>query len=332
VAVVDALATGVRHARWNLTAKAAASVCARMVIGVATRLPTPTDFQPIAGDWPPYDDNCRGFIWNPSGHVIGLLLAAFELSYRGHFGLAKALHAVNLLQAVRLISLQQHYTVDVITALGVAFYVDQAIERHLSTRVDKIDTMHHSDHSENGGGDSTNASRPCKLQFRIEPSGTIATATLLWDKAPRTCRAIVDSLPFTSHCFHGRNSGAEALLLTPKVISHLPQDETENGTTEHRLGDVLFGFERAGSCHGGAAANWSSSGGGGGGDVSEIAWIYGHAAQACFWVKDNSTGYRREVACLNRFAEMDGEPKGFYAESAGLQQTGRREIIVTSIC
>ena len=29
-------------------------------------------------------------------------------------------------------SLQQHYTVDVITALGVAYFVDQVIEQYLS--------------------------------------------------------------------------------------------------------------------------------------------------------------------------------------------------------
>ena len=31
---------------------------------------------------------------------------------------------------------------------------------------------------------------------------------------------------------HGRNSGDEALLCTPNLISHLPQDASENATTE----------------------------------------------------------------------------------------------------
>ena len=106
----------------------------------------------------------------------------------------------------------------------------------------------------------------------------------------------------------GRNSGAEALLVTPSLISHLPQDESENATTEHKLGDVLFGYEPAGFCHGGAAASASAS---------EIAWIYGEAAQACYWVSEKGPPhtegpYRRQAATLNVFARIV-EEDGFYS-------------------
>ena len=86
------------------------------------------------------------------------------------------------------------------------------------------------------------------LNFRIDCSdGSVATAkaTLLWDKAPQTCEAITKQLPIETHCWHGRNSGAEALLVTPTLISHVPQDATENATTEHKIGNILFGYEPA---------------------------------------------------------------------------------------
>lgn len=39
-------------------------------------------------------------------------------------------------------------------------------------------------------------------------------------------------------------------MVLPRVISHLPQDATENGTTTHALGNVLFGFEAKGEHRG----------------------------------------------------------------------------------
>ena len=82
------------------------------------------------------------------------------------------------------------------------------------------------------------AARPSAIRIEMVQSGATATATLLWDQvslppfstglnqwsqAPGTCAAIVASLPFSTVCWHGRNSGAEALCLTPTVISDLPQ-------------------------------------------------------------------------------------------------------------
>merc|ERR1712166_894841 len=90
------------------------------------------------------------------------------------------------------------------------------------------------------------AARPSAIRIEMVQSGATATATLLWDQAPKTCAAIVASLPFSTVCWHGRNSGAEALCLTPTVISDLPQDESENATTEHAVDDLVFGYEPAG--------------------------------------------------------------------------------------
>ena len=166
------------------------------------------------------------------------------------------------------------------------------------------------------------AVRPRYLRFRLGDSAT-ATAELLWEAAPRTCAAIVAQLPIDTHAWHGRNSGSEALLLTPKVITDVPQDSTEGATTEHRLGDVLFGFERAGSCHGGAGAE----------DVSEIAWIYGHAAQACFWLSEHGPPhdkppFRRVAASINAFARIT-EENGFYEASGRMGRYGQQRVVVT---
>ncbi len=65
--------------------------------------------------------------------------------------------------------------------------------------------------------------RPAAISIRLPQTGATATAELLWDKAPRTCAAIVSMLPFEMVCWHGKNSGAEALCLTPEVITDLPQ-------------------------------------------------------------------------------------------------------------
>ena len=58
-----------------------------------------------------------------------------------------------------------------------------------------------------------------------------AKVKLLWDKAPRTCASIVDTLPSTMLASHGRHSGGEALCITNRVIS-LGQ---ENATTDFEV-------------------------------------------------------------------------------------------------
>ena len=113
------------------------------------------------------------------------------------------------------------------------------------------------------------------------------------------------------------------MLVTPICISDIPQDRTENGKRVHKLGNVLFGFEPRGFCVGGAGPH----------DCSEIAWIYGMAAQACYWVsKKGGTlhgkpPYRRQPATLNQFAQIVDED-GFYVASKNLIKTGELRIIV----
>eukprot|EP00949_MAST-11_sp_MAST-11-sp1_P002625 g2625.t1 len=305
----DALYSGVVRHRWNLTAKAAACACARMFIGMSTQLPMPEGYTPIPGDWPPHNPSCKGFVYNPSGHTVGLLLSALDLRRRGHVTLSWIIHTVNALQALRLIATRGHFSVDIITGVLLAYAVDTSLEPVLASS--KTEIIHAPKFS----------GRPSRIRFDIDDGAATATAILLWEKAPKTCQAICDALPIISHCIHGRNSGAEALLVTPSVIDWVQQGPEENGTENHCEGDVLFGFEAAGSCHGGAKNN---------ADVSEIAWIYGPAAQATYWLPNGSGGFRRQAVTLNRFARIE-EENDFYKQSANLPVTGQRRIVVTAV-
>ena len=77
------------------------------------------------------------------------------------------------------------------------------------------------------------------------------------------------------------------------------------------------------------------SGGAGTDDASEIAWIYGPAAQACYWLSEKGPPhdvgpFYRQAANLNVFAKIERED-GFYKESARLQRYGQQRIFVTKI-
>ena len=163
--------------------------------------------------------------------------------------------------------------------------------------------------------------QPTILKFEIPSLNASATAKLLWDKAPLTCEAIVSQMPYTTMAFHGRNSGDEALCLTPSCITNVKQDETENAQTEHNKNGVYFGFEEAGKSYGGASS---------GSSCSEIAWIYGDAAQACNWQSvhgepHDKPPFVRKAANINLFAIII-EENNFYTASSMLQRKGEQEI------
>ena len=123
-----AVITGLKDGRWQMLTKGAVCIVVRVVFGLATQLPVPQGYQAVDGDWPPATGSCLGFIFNPSGHVIGVTLLALELRGRGWTAAALATDAVNVLQTVRLIALQGHYTIDVLTALLIAHAVDPRVE------------------------------------------------------------------------------------------------------------------------------------------------------------------------------------------------------------
>ena len=119
---------GIVEDEWRFAVKGLACLVARQAFGLATRLPVPPGYVRIEGDWPPETEACPGLIYNPSGHVLGVATLARELRRRGDGQRARAVEAVNALQVVRLIASRGHYSVDVLTALLLAWYVDDRVE------------------------------------------------------------------------------------------------------------------------------------------------------------------------------------------------------------
>ena len=119
---------GIFEDEWAFAVKGLACLVARQAFGLATRLPVPPGYVRIEGDWPPETEACPGLIYNPSGHVLGVATLARELRRRGDGRRARAVETVNALQVVRLIASRGHYSADVLTALLLAWYVDDRVE------------------------------------------------------------------------------------------------------------------------------------------------------------------------------------------------------------
>ena len=119
---------GIFEDDWRFAVKGLACLVARQAFGLATRLPVPPGYVRVEGDWPPETEACPGLIYNPSGHVLGVATLARELRRRGDDRRARVVEVVNALQVVRLIASQGHYSADVLTALLLAWYVDDRVE------------------------------------------------------------------------------------------------------------------------------------------------------------------------------------------------------------
>ena len=167
--------------------------------------------------------------------------------------------------------------------------------------------------------------KPNILILSIPETNATAEIELLWHLAPKTCEAIVKNLPMESICVHGRNSGDEALMPLPILLKGIPQDTSENSITEYKKGYVVFGYEAVGSGYGGIDNSQ---------DACEIAWMYGDAVEASYWVSvhgppHDKPPYVRKVAETNLFAKIVSE-KNFYKTSSELQRSGQLKISLTA--
>ena len=165
------------------------------------------------------------------------------------------------------------------------------------------------------------AEQPTHLRFEFPAPADHAVVELHWDAAPRTCAALIASLPdgvAVSSC-HARHSGAEALFLTPETIRDVGD---ENTTTDYILGDMLFGYEPKGICQHASE------------DASEVAWIYGGAAMARRWVSDdgdptNQRGPWHTVDVpLNKWGTVVAQ-QGFYDRCGRMPRTGEQSLVIT---
>jgi Protein of unknown function (DUF3830) len=97
-----------------------------------------------------------------------------------------------------------------------------------------------------------------EIVLRFVDEGVSASARLLSEHAPETCRAVLGALPAAGSARHGIYSGSEVYLVLPEVI----EPPREHATTIVGPGDVGFLTVEKGSGYGIEE------------DYSEICWFY----------------------------------------------------------
>ncbi len=97
-----------------------------------------------------------------------------------------------------------------------------------------------------------------EIVFRFVDEGVAASARLLRERAPETCRAVWDALPAAGSARHGIYSGSEVYLVLPVLLG----PPREHATTIVGPGDVGFLTVEKGSGYGIEE------------DYSEVCWFY----------------------------------------------------------
>ena len=97
-----------------------------------------------------------------------------------------------------------------------------------------------------------------EIVFRFLDEGVVASARLLREQAPETCRAVLGALPAAGSARHGIYSGSEVYLVLPVLLA----PPREHATTIVGAGDVGFLTAEKGSGYGIEE------------DYSEVCWFY----------------------------------------------------------
>ena len=87
---------------------------------------------------------------------------------------------------------------------------------------------------------------PDEIVFRFVDEDVAASARLLGDQAPETCRAVLEALPAAGRARHGIYSGSEVYGLLPELL----RPPREHATTIVGPGDVAFLTVERGSGYG----------------------------------------------------------------------------------
>ena len=85
-----------------------------------------------------------------------------------------------------------------------------------------------------------------EIVFRFLDEGVVASARLLREQAPETCRAVLGALPAAGSARHGIYSGSEVYLVLPVLLA----PPREHATTIVGAGDVGFLTAEKGSGYG----------------------------------------------------------------------------------
>ena len=97
-----------------------------------------------------------------------------------------------------------------------------------------------------------------EILFPLPGEGVAASARLLREQAPETCRAVLEALPAAGSARHGIYSGSEVYLVLPVLLA----TPREHATTIVGPGDVGFLTVEKGSRYGIED------------DYSEVCWFY----------------------------------------------------------
>ena len=141
------------------------------------------------------------------------------------------------------------------------------------------------------------------ITLRFVEEGVSATADLLEDRAPETCRAVWDHLPLEGRTVHGMYSGPELFIRA----DHLPDVPAENQIHRALPGDVGYWCQQGGRYYGNDVR------------VVEVVFIYNRGAAIM--------GPDGQPTWVNLFARIR-EPgsEAFYAAARKVRTEGPRTL------
>ena len=142
-----------------------------------------------------------------------------------------------------------------------------------------------------------------RLRLLFPDEGEESFAELLEREAPRTCRAIWESLPLKGELIHGQWSGPETYLVIKASIRIGP----ENQTVRTAPGDIGYY-----AVEGGRLAGWPD-------DLAELAFFYDRGA-----VPSMITG----PVAVNLFARVVDNLDGFAAMCRRVHREGVKRFRV----
>jgi hypothetical protein len=143
-----------------------------------------------------------------------------------------------------------------------------------------------------------------EIVFRFVDEGVAASARLLPEHAPETCRAVLDALPAAGPARHGIYSGSEVYLLLPALL----RPPREHATTIVAPGDVGFLTVEKGSGYGIEES------------YSEVCWFYD---------LDATPSMPEGPIAVNVFARLH-DADAFYAVCRRMRLEGAKRLEITS--
>jgi hypothetical protein len=139
-----------------------------------------------------------------------------------------------------------------------------------------------------------------EIIFRFLEEGVAASARLLQEQAPDTCRAVLDALPAAGSARHGIYSGSEVYLVLPELLT----PPREHATSIVGTGDVGFLTVEKGSGYGIEEA------------YSEVCWFYD---------LDATPSMPEGPIAVNVFARLY-EAEAFFAVCRRMRMEGSKRV------